>query len=311
LQEPQDHINNGGYHIIVCTSSTRPGSPVDGQHIYETNTDKTLSWDGTAWNPVSGAAAYQAGAPANPSVGSLWVDSDETASQLNTNDFLLKSDASAASGYVSKVGGDTVVASGAAVKPLVLKGASSQTANLQEWQDSTGAVVASVSPTGNIVGSGLTLIKKQTIGTSVSTVTVTGAFSATYDAYRIVVTGGSNTTNSNNLQIKLGSMSSGAAYTFVYTSYGSATISAAGSANQAYFDYMGSADPNGLSADVSIVNPFLAKWTLLSADCLRSDLGGHTSGILKDTTSYTAFTLSSALGSMTGGTIYVYGYGTN
>jgi hypothetical protein len=147
----------------VCTSSTRPGSPVDGQHIYETNTDKTLSWDGTAWNPVSGAAAYQAGAPSNPSVGSLWVDSDETASQLNTNDFLLKADASASTGYVSKVGGDTVVASGAAVKPLVLKGASSQTANLQEWQDSTGAVVASVSPTGNVAGSGLTLIKTQAI----------------------------------------------------------------------------------------------------------------------------------------------------
>jgi hypothetical protein len=157
LQEPQDHINNGGYHIIVCTSSTRPGSPVDGQHIYETDTDKTLSWDGTSWNPVSGAASYQAGEPANPSVGSLWVDSDESASQLNTNDFLLKADASAASGYVSKVGGDTVVASGAAVKPLVLKGASSQTANLQEWQDSTGAVVASVSPTGELVGTGTSL----------------------------------------------------------------------------------------------------------------------------------------------------------
>ena len=154
LQEPQDHINNGGYHIIVCTSSTRPGSPVDGQHIYETNTDKTLSWDGTAWNPVSGAAAYQAGAPSNPSVGSLWVDSDETASQLNTNDFLLKADASAASGYVSKVGGDTVVASGAAVKPLVLKGASSQTANLLEAQNSSGTVIAQIDKDGRVYGNG-------------------------------------------------------------------------------------------------------------------------------------------------------------
>ena len=185
LQEPQDHINNGGYHIIVCTSSTRPGSPVDGQHIYETNTDKTLSWDGTAWNPVSGAAAYQAGEPSNPSVGSLWVDSDETASQLNTNDFLLKSDASAASGYVSKVGGDTVVASGAAVKPLVLKGASSQTANLQEWQDSTGAVVASVSPTGNITGGGLVHLNTTSF-TNVASVSISNVFTSLYNAYRIV-----------------------------------------------------------------------------------------------------------------------------
>jgi hypothetical protein len=140
---------------------------------------------------------------------------------------------------------------------------------------------------------------------------VTGAFSATYDAYRIVVTGGSNTNNANNLQIKFGSMSSGAAYTFIYTSYGGAGVNAAGNANNALFDYVGSADPSGLSADISVVNPFLAKWTGVAAACQRSDLGGHTSGILKDTTSYTAFTLSSALGSMTGGTIYVYGYGAS
>ena len=187
LQEPQDHINNGGYHVIVCTSTTRPASPVDGQHIYETDTDKTLSWDGTAWNPVSGAAAYQASAPANPSVGSLWVDSDETASQLNTNDFLLKSDASASTGYVSKVGGDTVVASGAAVKPLILKGAASQSANLQEWQDSTGAVVASVSPTGNVVGSAYTLLQGGTL-TAASEV-IMDVVTASYTNYRILISG--------------------------------------------------------------------------------------------------------------------------
>jgi hypothetical protein len=218
LQEPQDHINNGGYHIIVCTSSTRPGSPVDGQHIYETDTDKTLSWDGTSWNPVSGAASYQPGEPANPSVGSLWVDSDETASQLNTNDFLLKADASAASGYVSKVGGDTVVASGAAVKPLILKGASAQTANLQEWQDSTGAVVASVSPTGNIVGSGMTLVNSTSFS-GVTAVNFDNVFTSSFRNYRIMITisqsattvlnfryrtGGTNNTTSNYLSNSLG-----------------------------------------------------------------------------------------------------------
>lgn len=33
----------------VCTSTTRPGSPYDGQVIYETDTDKTLVWNGTGW----------------------------------------------------------------------------------------------------------------------------------------------------------------------------------------------------------------------------------------------------------------------
>ena len=33
----------------VCTSSTRPASPYDGQVIYETDTDKTLVWNGSGW----------------------------------------------------------------------------------------------------------------------------------------------------------------------------------------------------------------------------------------------------------------------
>ena len=33
----------------VCTSSTRPAVPFEGQMIYETDTDKVLVWNGTAW----------------------------------------------------------------------------------------------------------------------------------------------------------------------------------------------------------------------------------------------------------------------
>lgn len=35
----------------VCTSSTRPAVPFEGQMIYETDTDKVLVWNGTAWYP--------------------------------------------------------------------------------------------------------------------------------------------------------------------------------------------------------------------------------------------------------------------
>ena len=33
----------------VCTSSTRPASPFEGQAIFETDTDRMLIWNGTAW----------------------------------------------------------------------------------------------------------------------------------------------------------------------------------------------------------------------------------------------------------------------
>jgi len=41
----------------VCTSSTRPASPFDGQVIYMTDVDQTAVWDGTQWTvlaPIAG-----------------------------------------------------------------------------------------------------------------------------------------------------------------------------------------------------------------------------------------------------------------
>ncbi len=35
--------------VIVCTSGTRPSSPVEGMTIYETDTDNLVTYDGTGW----------------------------------------------------------------------------------------------------------------------------------------------------------------------------------------------------------------------------------------------------------------------
>jgi hypothetical protein len=37
----------------VCTSSTRPASPFEGQMIYETDTDMVTIWNGTAWRYIA------------------------------------------------------------------------------------------------------------------------------------------------------------------------------------------------------------------------------------------------------------------
>ena len=44
--------------VIVCTSGTRPASPVEGMTIYETDTDRLACYDGASWAPV--AAGYHA-----------------------------------------------------------------------------------------------------------------------------------------------------------------------------------------------------------------------------------------------------------
>lgn len=64
-------------------------SPADGQ---------ALTYDaasGTWVNELIAGAVYQATAPTGPSVGQVWVDSDATAGVLNTNDYVLKSEAEA------------------------------------------------------------------------------------------------------------------------------------------------------------------------------------------------------------------------
>jgi hypothetical protein len=42
---------------IICTSTTRPASPFEGQTIYETDTDKTLIWNASNWVGISTPAA--------------------------------------------------------------------------------------------------------------------------------------------------------------------------------------------------------------------------------------------------------------
>jgi hypothetical protein len=52
-------ISNSGVGIRpgVCTSATRPTAPYEGQMLYETDTDLTYIWGGSAWQQVSGGTA--------------------------------------------------------------------------------------------------------------------------------------------------------------------------------------------------------------------------------------------------------------
>lgn len=58
--------------------------------------------------------------------------------------------------YAKLTGGSVIVPLLASVKGLVIKGTTSQTANLQEWQNTGGTVLASVSPTGGITDTKIT-----------------------------------------------------------------------------------------------------------------------------------------------------------
>jgi hypothetical protein len=170
----------------------------------------------------------------------------------------------------------------------------------------TSAQVVQAVPTG--INSALVLISTTTIGSAVSSVTVSNAFSATYDAYKIILTGGASSNSNITLRMTLGSTATGYSMQLIYAAYGNSPL-AAGSTNQTSWLYAGgSSSTTTLSLFSDIYNPFLAEHTYCNGFTVSAGDAGFASGYLNDTTSYTAFTLTPSAGTITGGTIRVYGY---
>jgi len=95
--------------------------------------------------------------------GSGWVgDFDTTTSNWNTlKDRLANMEygiKDVYDDYVSRSGGSTITASSSSTKGLVVKGASSQTANLIEFQTSAGTVISKVDSAGEIYTSDKKLV---------------------------------------------------------------------------------------------------------------------------------------------------------
>jgi hypothetical protein len=156
---------------------------------------------------------------------------------------------------------------------------------------------------------GLTFIKAQTIGTTVSSVVVSDAFSADFDAYKIIITGGAPSTTAL-ITCQLGATTTGYYWAHQIVPYSGATSAAQGS-NAANFGRVGLGTTGILTGNFDLINPFLAKTTLINYDYVDSRTIGEIgagAGFLNNTTSYTAFTIAIASGTMTGGTIRVYGY---
>ena len=203
----------------VCLSTNRPAAPFDGMVIYETDTDRAMVWNNSAWVVLS---------------------------------------------------------------------------------------------TGRANSLGLDLIKTQTIGSAVSSVTVSDVFSSTYDNYKIVVSGGTST-GWTTLRLQIGSSTTGYYVARASTSY-AGTASPAGLANGTEFIYIGTAAPNTNSANIDVQSPNLAKKTVVtSQDAAAVTTGEATfaTGFLNDDIQHTSFKLFVSGQTLTGGTIAVYGYAKN
>ena len=158
------------------------------------------------------------------------------------------------------------------------------------------------------VAPGLVLVKSQTIGSAVASVTVTNAFSASYDAYKITVTGGASSVDLG-FNLLMGATTAGYYAVYIYSSYSLTTVAGSNVNNGSAWSGVGSSTADGHRVNIELLNPFLAKKTSFNgSNQNQATNAGFVTGYLNNTTSYTDFKLELTSGTVTGGEIRVYGY---
>jgi hypothetical protein len=178
------------------------------------------------------------------------------------------------------------------------------------WQDIATAV-PDLSSYQTVANTGLQLVKKQTIGTAVSSVSVTDCFNANYENYKVIVMGGT-ASQSNDFTFQFTGVTTGYYSQLTYGTYGSnsapATVS---SSNGSGWIWCGAYGSNFQRLSLEIFSPFSTQVKTALGDYNAANTSGSngTSRFwCSSTASCTGLTLTTQGGTITGGTIYVYGY---
>jgi len=169
----------------------------------------------------------------------------------------------------------------------------------------TGATGGTVGATGTV-----------TVSAAQSAVTVSGCFSSLYNAYKVIISGGTASTgNVLNLQLVQSGgtvLTSGYYEVFIYSAYSGSTVSAANGNNISYFQRVGGViDTSAVYGSFELINPFAATNTIYQnsprADAAGGNAGNST-GQQSSLVSCTGFKLLVSAGTISGSAITVYGY---
>jgi hypothetical protein len=155
---------------------------------------------------------------------------------------------------------------------------------------------------------GLWLVKSQTIGSGVTSVTVTGAFSSDYDNYRIELANCDATGNGNFMYLALGSANTQYYGSIYFDNFNGASTGTARRNNSTFTEISVSGQDSNTSCSMDIHSPNLATTTTFNGTYFGGGWSGWFGGMQLSNTQFTAFTISIQAGTFTGGTIRVYGY---
>jgi hypothetical protein len=177
----------------------------------------------------------------------------------------------------------------------------------------TGEVLTASDTNTYLANAGLVYVKSQTIGTGVSSVTVSDAFSATYDSYQIVIDGTLGSAAGAAMQFRC--VTSGGADNAAnwrgnafYVQSGVAGGLTNDNTSSSIFGYCGGFSTVKGSMIFTVQGPYTASNTNINFTMADNQYIRISASCLDNTTSYTAFKLTANSGTFTGGTITVYGF---
>jgi len=155
---------------------------------------------------------------------------------------------------------------------------------------------------------GLWLVKSQAVGTGVSSVTVTGAFSADYENYKVIYSGGVGSTT-GDLRLTFNNGTANWYGALVYGVFNANSSLGVGTNNAANYPFVGGFDTSYVSVNMDIQQPFSSSYaTVVGGQYHGNTSMGWFNARHAALASQTGFTLTASAGTITGGTIRVYGF---
>jgi hypothetical protein len=155
---------------------------------------------------------------------------------------------------------------------------------------------------------GLVYITSTTVGSAVSSVTISNCFSSTYDNYRIVYAGGTQSAQ-QRFSMVLGASATGYYEGLWYVNFSGAATGSASTNNGSAWSYIAGGNTSATGFIIDLQNPYLAMYTQMNCvGALQTAQATWTQGIHAVATSYTGFTITPQSSTVTGGTVTVYGY---
>ena len=156
-------------------------------------------------------------------------------------------------------------------------------------------------------GVGLWLVKSQTVGTGVGSVTITNCFNSDFRNYRVVFEGSTQAVNDNVFQLQFAA-TTGHYGNMRYDPYNGVGAGTLNTNNQSTVYFGLSGTQNQATFSIDVYAPNLAEITKYSGMFTSNNFMGSGGGLYFQTTQLTGFTIIFPAGGSSGGTIKVYGY---